>query len=60
MLKFGGVATLGAVLGGGALLGHATPALAQAGSEGVLSPSDPLNILIVNYDGGTLLDFAGP
>ncbi|VWD35958.1 glutamine amidotransferase [Burkholderia lata] len=60
MLKFGGAATLGAVLGGGALLGHATPALAQAGSEGALAPSDPLNILIVNYDGGTLLDFAGP
>jgi putative intracellular protease/amidase len=60
VLKFGGVATLGAVLGGGALLGHATPAPAQAGSEAALAPSDPLNILIVNYDGGTLLDFAGP
>jgi putative intracellular protease/amidase len=60
VLRFGSVATLGAVLGGGALLGHATPAFAQAGSEGALSPNDPLNILIVNYDGGTLLDFAGP
>ncbi|WP_420997999.1 DJ-1/PfpI family protein [Cupriavidus sp. 30B13] len=60
VLKFGGVATLGAVLGGGALLGRTTPVLAQAGSQGELAPSDPLNILIVNYDGGTLLDFAGP
>nr|WP_244109943.1 DJ-1/PfpI family protein [Burkholderia arboris] len=60
MLKLGSVATLGAVLGGGALLGHATPALAQADSDGMLAPNDPLNILIVNYDGGTLLDFAGP
>ncbi|AXF25323.1 glutamine amidotransferase [Burkholderia pyrrocinia] len=60
VLKLGSAATLGAVLGGGALLGHATPALAQAGSKGVLAPNDPLDILIVNYDGGTLLDFAGP
>ncbi|MBY4868935.1 DJ-1/PfpI family protein [Burkholderia sp. Bp9017] len=59
-LKFGGVATLGAVLGGGALLGRATPAFAQADSAAELAPSEPLNILIVNYDGGTLLDFAGP
>lgn len=60
ILKFGSVAALGTVLGGGALLGHATPALAQAGGAGKLAPNDPLNILIVNYDGGTLLDFAGP
>lgn len=60
VLKFGSVAALGAVLGGGALLGGATPALAQSVSQGPLAPSDPLNILIVNYDGGTLLDFAGP
>ncbi|RQZ19147.1 DJ-1/PfpI family protein [Burkholderia sp. Bp9031] len=60
VLKLGSIATLGAVLGGSALLGHATPARAQAGSEGILSPNDPLDILIVNYDGGTLLDFAGP
>ncbi|MPV69515.1 DJ-1/PfpI family protein [Burkholderia sp. BE17] len=60
MLKFGSIATLGAVLGGGALLGHTTPALAQAASNGELAPDAPLNILIVNYDGGTLLDFAGP
>ncbi|RDU96119.1 DJ-1/PfpI family protein [Trinickia dinghuensis] len=60
VLRFGSIAALGAVLGGGALLGHATPALAQAGNEGELAPNDPLNILIVNYDGGTLLDFAGP
>ena len=60
VLKFGSVATLGAVLGGGALLGHATPAPAPAGSTGLLAPNEPLEILIVNYDGGTLLDFAGP
>lgn len=59
-LKFGSIATLGAVLGGGALLGHTAPALAQSGSDGALAPNDPLDILIVNYDGGTLLDFAGP
>lgn len=59
-LKFGSAATLGAVLGGGALLGRATPAFAQADSAAELAPSEPLNILIVNYDGGTLLDFAGP
>lgn len=60
VLKLGSLATLGAILGGGTLLGRATPALAQAGSEGEPAPNDPLNILIVNYDGGTLLDFAGP
>ncbi|WP_350357392.1 DJ-1/PfpI family protein [Paraburkholderia fungorum] len=60
VLKLGSVATLSAILGGGALLGRATPALAQAGSEGELALNDRLNILIVNYDGGTLLDFAGP
>ncbi|OED12898.1 DJ-1/PfpI family protein [Burkholderia sp. A2] len=60
VLKFGSAATLGAVLGGGALLAHATPAPAQAGSAGLLAPNAPLDILIVNYDGGTLLDFAGP
>ncbi|MBI0331186.1 DJ-1/PfpI family protein [Burkholderia plantarii] len=60
LLKFGGAATLGAVLGGATWLGHATPALAETGSGAELAPGDPLNILIVNYDGGTLLDFAGP
>ncbi|WP_175883800.1 DJ-1/PfpI family protein [Burkholderia sp. BCC0044] len=60
VLKFGSAATLGAVLGGGALFGHAAPALAQTGSAGLLAPNEPLDILIVNYDGGTLLDFAGP
>ncbi|MBR8069233.1 DJ-1/PfpI family protein [Burkholderia cenocepacia] len=60
VLKFGSAATLGAVLGGSALLGHAAPAPAPAGSAGLLAPTEPLNILIVNYDGGTLLDFAGP
>ncbi|WP_186137414.1 DJ-1/PfpI family protein [Burkholderia gladioli] len=59
-LRFGGAATLGAVLGGGVLLGHASPALAEAASQGELAPNEPLDILIVNYDGGTLLDFAGP
>ncbi len=60
-LKFGSAAALGAVLGGGALLGRATPAFAQeAAGQAELAPNDPLNILIVNYDGGTLLDFAGP
>nr|WP_152737644.1 MULTISPECIES: DJ-1/PfpI family protein [unclassified Pseudomonas] len=60
VLKFSGIVTLGSLLGGGALLGRAAPALAQAGSGGELAPNEPLNILIVNYDGGTLLDFAGP
>jgi len=60
VLKLGSAATLGAVLGGSALLGHATPVSAQTGSEGLLAPNAPLDILIVNYDGGTLLDFAGP
>ncbi|RQU80103.1 DJ-1/PfpI family protein [Burkholderia cenocepacia] len=60
VLKFGSAATLGAVLGGGALLGHATPASAQTSRAGLLAPNAPLDILIVNYDGGTLLDFAGP
>ncbi|MBR7953110.1 DJ-1/PfpI family protein [Burkholderia cenocepacia] len=59
-LKFGSAATLGAVLGGSALLGHAAPAPAPTGSAVLLAPTEPLNILIVNYDGGTLLDFAGP
>ncbi|CAD9227187.1 Transcriptional regulator, AraC family [Burkholderia cenocepacia] len=59
-LKFGSAATLGAVLGGSALLAHAAPAPAPTGSAGLLAPTEPLNILIVNYDGGTLLDFAGP
>ncbi len=60
ILKFGSVTTLGAVLGTGALLGHATAAVAQADIQAELAPNDPLNILIVNYEGGTLLDFAGP
>ncbi|WP_186110736.1 DJ-1/PfpI family protein [Burkholderia gladioli] len=60
LLRFGAAATLGAVLGGGVLLGHASPALAEAASQGELAPNEPLDILIVNYDGGTLLDFAGP
>ncbi|SIO34730.1 DJ-1/PfpI family protein [Paraburkholderia phenazinium] len=59
-LKLGGLATLGTLLGGGALLGRATPALAQASSAGTLSPANPLDIVIAVYPGGTLLDFAGP
>lgn len=75
-LKFGGMGALGAILGGGALLGSAnsvlaqavggalhssaTSAVAQASRGGVLDPSHPLDIVIVVYDGGTLLDFAGP
>ena len=60
VLKLGSIATLGAILGSGTLLGRAAPALAQAGSEGTLSPSDPLDIVITIYSGGTLLDFSGP
>jgi transcriptional regulator GlxA family with amidase domain len=60
ILKFGSIATLGAALGGSGLLGGATPAFAAEGSGGPSAPNDPLNILIAVYDGGTLLDFAGP
>lgn len=76
LLKLGSAAAFGAVMGGGALLthlnkafaqdklvastGHALNALTQTSSTGELDPNTPLNILIVNYDGGTLLDFAGP
>nr|WP_105506198.1 DJ-1/PfpI family protein [Paraburkholderia sp. BL21I4N1] len=60
MLKLGGIATLGALLGGGTLLGHAKPAFAEAPSAGILSPTDPLEIVIAVYPNGTLLDFAGP
>lgn len=60
-LRLGSVAALAAVVGYGALVGYASPAFAQPGvkTEGV-AQNDPLNILIVTYDGGTLLDFAGP
>ncbi|TKI08858.1 DJ-1/PfpI family protein [Martelella alba] len=76
ILKYGSAATLGVVMGSGALLGHigsvyaqgegvapsgrAVNALAQGSNTGEFDPDEPLNILIVNYDGGTLLDFAGP
>ncbi|WP_244146473.1 DJ-1/PfpI family protein [Paraburkholderia sp. BCC1876] len=60
VLKLGSLATLGALLGGGALLGRATPALAEAASTGILSPTEPLDIVIAVYPNGTLLDFAGP
>ncbi|WP_035558263.1 DJ-1/PfpI family protein [Burkholderia sp. 9120] len=60
VLKLGSLATLGALLGGSALLGRATPALAEAASTGILSPTEPLDIVIAVYPNGTLLDFAGP
>ncbi|CAM3514168.1 glutamine amidotransferase [Rouxiella silvae] len=65
ILKLGSFAALGAAMGGAALLGKTTPSLAKANSGGTfypgkLAPNETLNILIVNYDGGTLLDFAGP
>lgn len=60
VLRFASIATLGAIMGGGALLGGATPALAQAAGAGSLSPTAPLDIVITVYPGGTLLDFAGP
>jgi putative intracellular protease/amidase len=60
VLRLGGIATLGALLGGGALFGRAAPAAAQAASAGMLAPTEPLDIVIAIYAGGTLLDFAGP
>ncbi|WP_446900720.1 DJ-1/PfpI family protein [Burkholderia sp. YIM B11467] len=60
VLKLGSLATLGAILGGGTLLGRPASAFAQAGNDGMLSPTDPLDIVIAVYPGGTLLDFAGP
>jgi len=64
-LTFGGMATLGALLAGsamlgsGAVLGGSSPALAQTDiSAG--SSTDPFDILFAIYPGGTLLDFAGP
>ncbi|NYH16419.1 DJ-1/PfpI family protein [Paraburkholderia bryophila] len=60
VLKLGSIAALGALLGGGALLGRATPALAEAASTGTLSPSESFDIVIAVYPNGTLLDFAGP
>ncbi|HIC7210538.1 DJ-1/PfpI family protein [Burkholderia stabilis] len=59
-LKLGGIATLGAIFGGGALLGGSASAFAQAGGNGMLAPDEPLDIVISVYPGGTLLDFAGP
>ncbi|MGS0891933.1 DJ-1/PfpI family protein [Burkholderia stagnalis] len=60
VLKLGGIATLGAILSGGTLLGRSASAFAQSGGDGILPPTDPLDILIAVYPGGTLLDFAGP
>ncbi|WP_273822956.1 MULTISPECIES: DJ-1/PfpI family protein [Pseudomonas] len=67
ILKFGSVATLGAMFGASTLLAPAASAsaatakpLAQPNQPAAMSPHDPLTILIVTYDGGTLLDFAGP
>lgn len=75
-LKFGSMGTLGALLAGGALFGNSNSAIAQAvggalqrrpspilahgGGNEVLHASEPITIVIVVYDGGTLLDFAGP
>lgn len=59
-LKLGGIVTLGAVLGTGSLLGSAASAHAQARTRATLSQPDLLDIVIVVYPGGTLLDFAGP
>ena len=60
VLRFGSIAALGSLLGGTALLGPAAPAFAQAGNSGLLAPNEPLEIVIAVYNGGTLLDFAGP
>lgn len=72
ILKYGSAAALGAIMANGAisnahaqgksvtLSGHAPDALAQGNNTGEFDSNEPLNILIVNYDGGTLLDFAGP
>ncbi len=59
-LKRGSVAAVGAILGGATLFGRATPAYPQTVSTSALAPTDPLNIVITIYHGGTLLDFAGP
>lgn len=60
-IKLGGLAALAAIVGGGAFLGSSTPASARtSGMANDPGRLDPLDILIVTYDGGTLLDFAGP
>lgn len=60
VLKFGSIATLGAILGASAMPSDAAAASTRSGSQSGLASAELLNILIVNYDGGTLLDFAGP
>lgn len=61
VLRLGSFATLGAILGSGIMLGGATPAFAQkVGGTANQLASEPLNIVFAVYNGGTLLDFAGP
>lgn len=60
VLRFGGLATLGALFGGSTLLGSASPALANASVQSGSIQGAPLDIVIAVYNGGTLLDFAGP
>lgn len=66
VLRLGSLASLGAILGSGALLSlpaaAQTPAVGQAAGDkaGSMAPDQPLNIVIAVYQGGTLLDFAGP
>ncbi|HDJ1439241.1 TPA: DJ-1/PfpI family protein [Serratia rubidaea] len=66
VLRLGSLASLGAIMGSGALLSlpaaAQTPADRQAGGNeaGSMAPDQPLNIVMAVYQGGTLLDFAGP
>lgn len=60
VLKHGSAAIAGALLGGANLLARASTASPQAISTSALAPTDPLDIVITTYHGGTLLDFAGP
>lgn len=59
-LMFGGLATISAMLAGGALAGAATPALAQSASGVGSAANAPFDIVIAIYKEGTLLDFSGP
>lgn len=59
-LALGGLSALGVMVGGAALLGDATPALAQSVGALGSATEKPFDILFAIYPGGTLLDFAGP
>ncbi len=59
VLRLGGAAALGAILGG-ALPGAEPEAIAATPTPGLLAPDVPLDIVIAVYPRGTLLDFAGP